>query len=430
MMIRKNCRLMSLLALILATVPGIASAQGKQAVRPFVVVEGKAQTGVIGLTPAQIRHAYGFDSILKLTQGAGQTIAVINGFYDKHLPGDLAVFNAAFGLPAADLHTLFSCIYTAGGPAQECNNPDTDIPSDPNNPNYQIWALETALDIEWAHAIAPQATIVLVEVQPNGKTPDGFPATTLDDMLGGVDIALKSQFDVHTVSMSWGEMEFKDEVGAGQGEEDRHFAGIRKVTFFAAAGDAAHGVVYPAASPFVMSVGGTKLNIDSAGNYQSEKAWSGSGGGLSQFEAEPDYQEDYPIPNETMPPMRGVPDVAYDAAPDSGVAVYDSVAFQGFAGWSQVGGTSSGTPQWSALVALANSLRLSNTGGVALTGSDGFLYLVAQDLDGNATFHDITNGRDGKCGTLCKAKPGYDYVTGLGTPRADLLIPALVAFPF
>jgi hypothetical protein len=127
--------------------------------------------------------------------------------------------------------------------------------------------------------------------------------------------------------------------------------------------------------------------------------------------------------------MRGTPDVAYDAAPATGVAVFDSVPYGGATGWSQVGGTSAGPPQWSGLFALANALRqILNKS--ELTGTDGdanaVLYSVAQDALGNMTFHDVSNGKDGNCGAQCKAKPGYDYVTGLGTPRADLLVPALV----
>jgi subtilase family serine protease len=217
--------------------------------------------------------------------------------------------------------------------------------------------------------------------------------------------------------MSWGGPEFSTESA----DEDGHFT-KQHVTFLAAAGDSGHGVIYPAASPFVMSVGGTKLNIDQLGNYQSEKAWAGSGGGLSQFEPEPGYQIAFPIPNDAIL-KRGTPDVAYDAKPDTGVAVFDSVPFGGSAGWMQVGGTSIGPPQWSGLIAIANSLRAKDD-KPALTGSHGVLYDAAQDFNGYDTYNDVSNGGDGSC-KLCKAKPGYDYVTGLGTPQADMLIPAL-----
>jgi len=195
------------------------------------------------------------------------------------------------------------------------------------------------------------------------------------------------------------------------------------VTFFAGAGDAGHGTVYPAASPWVMSVGATTLRLDKDGNYQSERAWSETGGGFSLFEPEPAYQSAFPIPNNPMK-KRGTPDVAYNGNPNTGVAVFDSVPFGGDTGWFQVGGTSIGVPQWSALVAIANSLRAADK-KPALTGSLGLLYDAVQDSNGEMTFHDISNGKDGNCGKQCHARPGYDYLTGLGTPRADLLIPAL-----
>jgi subtilase family serine protease len=454
MMIRKNCRLLPALALTLAMcIPSLAGAQGTQVVNPFIDLQGKPGKSINGLTPAQIRRAYRFDAIVPgLTQGSGQTIAVIDGFHDPNIESDLQTFSSQFNLPQLDcnsalgngcLHRLYSCqvqpCYSSSNPP-----PPTDRHFvDPNSPYYQFWALEIALDIEWAHAIAPQANIVLVEVQANGcVTPAGFQCTapptsadffdpTLDDLLGGVDVALNSPNKVSVVSMSWGGLEFSAEQGPNG--EDAHFHapnGVPHVTFFASAGDSGHGVIYPAASPYVMSVGGTRLNIDADGSYDSEKAWSGTGGGLSAVEPEPHFQSSYPIPNETNPPMRGTPDVGYNAAPATGVAVYDSVA-GAYYGWSQVGGTSAGPPQWSGLFALANSLRHA-IGKLPLTGSGGVngnavLYSFVQDDDGDDTFHDVSTGNDGNCGRLCKAKPGYDYLTGLGTPRANLLIPTLVA---
>jgi hypothetical protein len=174
-----------------------------------------------------------------------------------------------------------------------------------------------------------------------------------------------------------------------------------------------------------MSVGGTTLHIDQDGNYLDEKAWSGSGGGQSSFEPEPQYQSAYPIPNDPQH-FKGTPDVAYDGNPNTGVAVYNSVPYLGQSGWFQVGGTSSGPPQWAGLVAIANSIRDSRN-KPALTGSHGVLYDAAKEA--NDDFTDITKGRNGACGVLCKAKPNYDYVTGLGTPQADNLIPDLSDLP-
>jgi subtilase family serine protease len=195
--------------------------------------------------------------------------------------------------------------------------------------------------------------------------------------------------------------------------------------FYFALTNSGHGVFYPAASPFVVAVGGTELTLSSSGAWESETAWSckstltcklegGSGGGQSAYETEPSYQTGVQSSGK-----RGVPDVAYDADPSTGVPIYDS----GEKGWVQVGGTSMGSPEWAALFAIANSMRGQN-GYPPLTLPQQFLY---PDAEGD--YHDITSGENGKCGTLCDAGPGYDYVTGLGSPQANLLIPALVAAP-
>jgi subtilase family serine protease len=170
-------------------------------------------------------------------------------------------------------------------------------------------------------------------------------------------------------------------------------------------------------------VGGTTLNTDSNGNYTSETAWNGSGGGQSAYEAEPSWQANYPLPNDSNH-ARGVPDVAYDGDPNTGFAVYDTVKYFGQRGWFQVGGTSAGAPQWAALFAIANSLRVA-AGKPTLSSSSGAVYGVAGGSSYASNFHDITSGTNGNCGTLCTASSGYDYVTGLGSPKANNLIPAL-----
>ena len=399
-MLYRHYRLLPLLAVTLSIVaPNFVSAQGNEPARPLLNVLGSGKKSVVGLTPAQIKRAYGFDQISN--QGEGQTIAIVDPFDHPKIEQDLGNFDSQFNLP--DCTTKNGCFQKV----LVCDNtcPGT------TDPNYQFWALEIALDVEWAHAIAPKANIVLVEVT----------GATLDVLFHGVDVAV-SEHNPSVVSMSWGGPEFDTE----HSDEDGHFVALN-VTFFAGAGDSGHGTLYPAASTWVMSVGGTRLNVDQAGNYQNEKAWPGTGGGLSPFEKEPLYQSAYPIPNNPLK-MRGTPDVAYDGSPNTGVAVFNSAPNGGTTGWFQVGGTSIGPPQWSALVAIANSLR-ARANKPALTGSQGFLYDAVQDSDRNMTFHDISNGGDGNCGKECHARPGYDYLTGLGTPRADLLIPALRSLP-
>jgi subtilase family serine protease len=197
------------------------------------------------------------------------------------------------------------------------------------------------------------------------------------------------------------------------------------VTFLAASGDSGTGVAYPAVSPDVIGVGGTTLTLAANGSYQSETAWTGSGGGLSVIEREPSFQSQFPIPDDSRG-YRGSPDVAYNANPATGYAVYDSIGINGLSGWFQVGGTSAGTPQWAALVAIANSSRTAIR-KTDLSTTNTPLYSIAKSTP--ADFHAVTHGTNGNCGTLCTASTGYDYLTGLGSPQSGALVAALVAKP-
>jgi subtilase family serine protease len=367
------------------------SAQQRRAndqVRSALRVQGQSHASDVGLTPAQIRRAYGFDRIEN--GGRGQVIAIVVPFDHPRIEQDLARFSRAFDLPECEFedHCLRK-IYASG------ERPDVD----------PIWALEAALGVEWAHAIAPEARILLVEADSD----------KLSDLLPAIDVAVRRGADV--VSMSWGIPEF-----AGELANDNHFV-AHGVMFVAASGDSGTGGLYPAASPFVVGVGGTTLNIDRRGNYLGEVAWAGSGGGQSAFETAPSYQFNFPIPNNPQL-RRGIPDVAYNADPETAFAVFTSVELFGFKGWFGVGGTSVAAPQWAGLLAIANSSRAERRKG-PLRGSPGVLYDVAKP----GIFNDIASGQNGSCGSLCTAVPGYDYVTGLGSPRANHLIAALVNRP-
>jgi len=136
-------------------------------------------------------------------------------------------------------------------------------------------------------------------------------------------------------------------------------------------------------------------------------------------------QANYPIPNDPSG-RRGVPDVSYDGNPNTGFAVYDTVRYHGQSGWFQVGGTSAGAPQWAALFAIANSMRVAGT-KATLSSTNNAVYSVASGGNLSSNFHDIVSGTNGSCGTLCTAVTGYDYVTGLGSPQANNVIPALVS---
>jgi subtilase family serine protease len=338
-------------------------------------------------TPANIRHAYGFDRIAN--QGAGQTIAIVDAYDNPNIEADLNSFSQAYGLPSCVSSTgCFKKLYASG------TQPAVD----------GGWSLEIALDVQWAHAIAPQAKLLLVEAKSSSMT----------DLMAAVDVAVQNGASV--VSMSFGGPEF-----SGQSYYDSHFSAAG-VTFVAASGDSGHGVDYPAASRLTVSAGGTTLNSDAYGNYIGESAWNGSGGGVSSYSSEPSGQSYWPLPYANH---RGVPDVAYNADPSSGVPVYTSVPYNGQTGWFQMGGTSAAAPQWAALFAIVNSQRVA-AGKAKLASAYNALYTVGKSSYAN--YRDVASGSNGSCGTVCQASGGYDYVTGLGSPNAASLIPALVNY--
>jgi subtilase family serine protease len=359
--------------------PVLADRPPEGEARPPIHVRGNATKGPTGLTPAQIRHFYGFDQITNL--GAGQTIAIVDAYDDPNIESDLAVFSSQFGLPkCTTANGCFKKVLASGKPRTDAG-----------------WSLEISLDVEWAHAIAPAANIVLVEAASN----------SFANLMLAVDVAVANH--ASAVSMSFGGSEFSSQTGY-----DVHF-NIPGVTFTASSGDSGSGVEYPAASPYVVAVGGTTIQTDSNGAYLGETAWSGSGGGQSAVETEPGYQSSFGIASNNK---RGVPDVAYDADPNTGFPVYDTVRYQGQAGWFQVGGTSAGAPQWAALFAIVNSTRLA-AGHVTLSGAQSAFYNTSS-YDTN--FHDIKSGSNGSCGSLCNARTGYDFVTGLGSPQVAALV--------
>ncbi len=332
------------------------------------------------ITPAQMQTIYGFN--LVSNQGAGQTIGLIDWYDQPNIEADLGVFDTQYGLPTCTTaNGCFKKVYSNG------KKPISNGSS----------GLEISLDVEWAHAIAPQAKILLVEA-PNSLT---------NSLLTAIDVAVQNGATV--VSMSFGGSESSSEL-----TWDTHFKAAG-VVFLASSGDGGHGASWPAISPYVISVGGTTLTHN-GGTYVSEAAWSGSGGGLSKYETEPSYQSAFQNQGQ-----RGVPDVAFDADPNSGVPVYDSLRYQGQSGWYQVGGTSLSSPSFAGLIAIVNSSR-------ALAGK-GVLAFPASVYSSPGAYHDIATGTNGTCGSLCTAVPGYDFVTGLGTPEAQSLIPALVALP-
>jgi subtilase family serine protease len=341
-----------------------------------------------GYSPVAIRHAYGFDQVSFSTSsgtvaanGAGQTIAIVDAYNDPNIGSDLQVFDQQFGLAAPAALTV---VNQNGG----SRLPATDAG----------WSMEITLDVEWAHAIAPGAKILLVEAN----------SSNLGDLLAAVNYA-RQQSGVTTVSMSWGGGDFY-----GEANYDNYFTtptGHVGVSFVAASGDNGGSPMWPAVSPSVLGVGGTTLGLSAANARSSETAWSGSSGGTSRYESEPTYQRSVQSTGH-----RDAPDVAYDANPNSGFSVYDSVSYAGYSGWFNVGGTSAGAPQWAALVAIADQGR-ATVGLASLQSLPASLYALP-----SSDFYDVTSGSN----IGYKAAAGYDLVTGLGAPNANLIINHLV----
>ncbi len=383
----------------LGTIPTAALAveRGVNA-HPPIHARPLATTSPTGYSPGQIRHAYGFDQLI--ATGAGQTVAIVDAFDDPTAAVDLQTFITTFssptmhGLSATDpctvaggLHPCFQKVFAQNHARTESS-----------------WALEISLDVQWAHAVAPGADILLVESRDN----------RLGNLLGAVTVAVND--GAKAVSMSWGAGEF-----LGENYYDSYF-NHTGVTFLAASGDSGNGILWPAVAPDVVAAGGTTLPLDTNGNLTTaETAWSGSGGGISAVEAEPSYQSSYPIPSTNG--KRGVPDVSYDADPVTGVSVYDSTPYNNQIGWWQVGGTSASAPQWAGLVALADQSRSTSLSSNDLNSSPE--YNAAASAVYTSNYRDVTSGSNGSCGSVCTATPGYDFVTGLGSPLANNLVPYL-----
>jgi hypothetical protein len=349
-------------------------------------------TGPTGYTPSQVRHAYGFDQISfngVAGDGRGTTIALVDAYDDPNVASDLHQFDLQFGLHDPP---SFQKVSQTGS--------TTALPAADGG-----WAGEIALDVEWAHAIAPGANILLVEANDSSYT----------NLFAAVDYAAR-QPGVAVVSMSWGGGESSSETSW-----DSHFvtpSGHTPVAFVAASGDSGAPVSYPAVSPNVLSVGGTSLYLTSTGAYSSESGWSGSGGGVSSVEAQPSYQKGVVTQSSTY---RTNPDVSYDADPNTGFAVYDSYNNGSSAPWSQYGGTSIAAPQWASLVAIADQGRAA--AGKAVFGSAQLLPAIYQLPASD--FHDVTTGTSTGSPNE-SAGPGYDLVTGRGSPVANLVVADLV----
>ncbi len=365
------------------------SAKRRSTFRPgFDYLDDRILLSANPLTPAQVRQAYAENFNFNVggksfaADGSGQTIAIVIGGLDPYIANDLATFDRNFGLPAPP---SFQNIYFQGAQYNESTSA----------------MLETAADVEWSHAIAPGANILLVQAASMNNP----------DLMAAVNYA-RQQPGVSVVSMSWGGAE-----SSADHQYDSIFttpAGHTGVTFVASSGDYGWfnssqktqiGVSWPASDPNVLSVGGTNLSVASDGTYLGETAWYDSGGGFSQLYSEPSYQSGVQHTG-----VRTVPDVAYnsDSANGQGIWVYDTPG----GGWTGFLGTSAGAPQWAGLIAVADEGRHL----AGLNPLDGPSQTLPAIYAFSSAFRDVTVGSNGYAATK-----GYDLVTGLGTPIAVTL---------
>lgn len=309
------------------------------------------------------------NTVTKNPTGGAKMIAIVDAFDAPLAASDLAAFSTQFGLPAPNFQT----VYASG----------SQPPYDPG------WELEESLDVQWAHAMAPNAKIVLVEAASNSLT----------DLLVAEDVASKmvNAAGGGEVSNSWGGDEF-----AGEKANDSHFVKAN-VVFFASSGDNP-GTSWPGSSPNVVSAGGTTVRRNpSTGNFLSELPWDSAGGGISSIEARPSYQSGI---SAIVGSFRGMPDLSFDSNPITGVWVLDTDG----GGWFIVGGTSVASPSLAGII--------NSTGGFAAS-TNAELTTIYGNLGVVADFKDITSSYCGPYAGYTAVK-GWDVCTGVGVVKGKL----------
>jgi len=303
--------------------------------------------------------------------GGSKVIAIVDAYDNPDASTDLATFSAQFGLPAAN----FQQVYASG--KKPANNPGG-------------WSLEEALDIEMAHAMAPNAQIILVEAA-SASSADLYAAETVAANLvaagGGGE-----------VSNSWSGGEYSTELS----DEATYFS-TAGVVYFASTGDSGlNNIGVPAVFANVVAAGGSSIKRK-AGSFTGEQYWTGGGGGASKYEPLPSYQTGV---SGITGSKREIPDFSADADPNSGPAMYDADKGNGFSGgWIQVGGTSVSSPFLAGVVNAAGKFGASSSAELTMLYAD---YSNATTY--KADFRDITKGA-----TSCKV--GWDICTGIGVPK-------------
>lgn len=334
----------------------------------MTISASKKSTSIAGYHPSDLQSAYNLPSS---SAGSGETVAIVDAYNDPKAAADLAVYRKQFGLPACTV---------ANGCFKQVNQTGSTTGLPGNNAS---WSEEISLDLDMVSAICPNCHILLVEA----KTPSFVNLGT------AVNTAVK--LGANAVSNSYGGSEASTELKFAS---DYSHPGV---AITASAGDSGYGVEVPAAYNTVTAVGGTSLSPASNARGWSETVWSGTGSGCSSYITKPSWQTDPKCSKRT------VGDVAADADPNTGVAVYDSYAYQGIKGWLVFGGTSVASPIIASVYALAGNARSLNLNGAS------YIYSHTSRLN------DVTSGSNGSCGGtyLCTGEPGYDGPTGWGTPN-------------
>jgi subtilase family serine protease len=378
--------------------------------------------------PSYIRAAYNYPSVSSGLIGTGQTIVIVDAFGSPTIQNDLAVFDKEFGINPPP---SFTVVCPQGCPAFNPN---------PHNPHDESgWTFETSLDVEYSHAMAPGAKIVLVVASTNSG-----------NALNNATKYAVAHYPGSVISQSFGQPEYlihNNNSQIKQGHANFVQAQANHITVLASAGDngATNGstvsnAAFPADDPLVTAVGGTEglpypdglFSLSTAPNYYGgEQVWNeqdttdgivgATGGAPSLIFPVPAFQAGLKVPSRT------IPDISYNAAVNGGVLVYWSAEGASTAGFYIVGGTSAGSPQWGAIIAVANQYSAAHGHG-ALGYINPALYALAQSSTAARDLHDITVGNNQLLGTPIgySAAPGYDWATGWGTPNVSNLVPDLV----
>lgn len=338
------------------------------------------------LVPDDLYNYYGFNQLSDYNRtpynvdGAGQIIAIIDSYGSPTVQSDLDKFCEGLGIPSTQVE-----IYYPFG--------ETDWNNVPQSAGG--WALETTLDIQYAHAMALSATIVLVVAPDAGES-----------LYNCVQYAV-NELNANVVSMSFGLTEYPELYSPG-GIDSTIFQNLC-AQYVASSGDWGAQVLYPGSSPNVLSIGGTTLTYTGFPPVYTEVGWDGSGGGVSLLNPLPAYQKGW-SPHKG----RSVPDVSYNAG--NPVWVYFTNPFTQQSGWNGVFGTSASAPQWAAIIARRNSAGY-NVAGKSTINQE--IYSKAK-RNYTTLFYDITSGSNGY-----RASKGYDLITGLGSPKVFNFAPFL-----